>query len=183
MSEMNKEEFKKCMDYLEQHRDEIIKDNEEARVYQEVEQKRQEMEPSRLKELIIKKRQKAKVIKEKSEIFFGDDLVLYALKDTELFFDNISFDLFNTEFLKEGEELIITDCQYLAKREKEDNGKRIIYFHRWLMSKELQKFASSISNNFEIVVHHMNEDTLDNRKSNLQIMTKEEHLKIHHRVS
>lgn len=190
---MNKEEFKKCMDYLEQHRDEIVKINEEAKIREEKEfeelLKQIEGTDKETLEGLAQEKSKSEVIKEKPEVSFGDNLVLYKLKDMDisLTFDDIGFKLFNTEFLKSeyDQEMIIYKSgktKYLAKRCVE--GKINDFFHRWLMIKEIHKFAldNSISNKFDIVVHHKNGNSLDNRKSNLQVMTKNEHLKIHHRV-
>ena len=63
-------------------------------------------------------------------------------------------------------------------RVDEDGYRRFVnsgrYVHRWVMEKELKR--KLLRNE---IVHHKNENKLDNRPENLEVMTKKEHYKIH----
>jgi hypothetical protein len=48
-----------------------------------------------------------------------------------------------------------------------------IYFHRFIFEDELKILGS------EFQIHHINENKLDNRKENLQILRKDEHYALH----
>lgn len=76
---------------------------------------------------------------------------------------------------------LITKNGYLARIDK--ITKKIEYFHRFLMNEEINTFANVADYTLnEVHVHHQNENICDNRKSNLTIMSKEEHREHHHEV-
>lgn len=66
---------------------------------------------------------------------------------------------------------------YLIKY-KIDNPKDFLYFHRFLMEKELKRIYGDVD---KFVVHHINQNKKDNRFSNLTIMTEQEHKQHHSR--
>lgn len=47
-------------------------------------------------------------------------------------------------------------------------------YHRWLMEQKLGRKLSS-----DELVHHVNEDTMDNRIENLEVMSRSEHTRLH----
>lgn len=116
--------------------------------------------------------------------------VSYKRSFNEFLFDEEGFILFERKFNIKDHKLIILSKKngthhynYLARRETDRFDKSFItFFHRWLMEKEIFNFSieHNISNS-EIVVHHINFNSSDNRIENLQVMTKEEHNKIHSR--
>ena len=92
-------------------------------------------------------------------------------------------DLFEREFNTPEYTLIITYSKgdYYLARENKETG-HIDWFHRWLMSKEVDDFC--IRNNCKVdnvKVHHIYRNTWDNRKAHLKVMTKKEHDRIHGR--
>jgi len=73
---------------------------------------------------------------------------------------------------------IITDSGHIAVKVDEhpfSDARGYVRLHRLIMEKHLGRFLRP-----DELVHHINEKTLDNRIENLQVMTKQDHVKLHH---
>lgn len=57
---------------------------------------------------------------------------------------------------------------YAARWQYKKTGKQILFMHRFIMSAPKN-----------LVVHHKNGDSLDNRRSNLELMPEYDHIKVH----
>lgn len=132
------------------------------------------------------------VIKEKQEREFKvldrndkEDLIATTFEKLTFFFDKEGFEIFNEDFNVKGYSLCLVHSQngeYLARVNKETEREDL--FHRFFMKDEIEDFYSKKDVEYKnIVVHHVNFSEKDNRKLNLQVMTKEEHDILHNRTT
>ena len=150
------------------------------------------------KSLILEKEKREKIRRERKKKFskkveinvdIFDDRVEYFFGDILFIFDPEGYDLFEEKFNTFRSKIIV----YKGKKDNSEGylSKLIpglhkpLGFHRWLMSEEIEKFAkeNNISNTKEIHVHHIDGNTTNNRKENLQVMTKKTHRKLHYKSS
>ncbi len=108
----------------------------------------------------------------------GDNEVKCNFKGKTFLLDKKGYEFFYREFVINGGLSIKND--YLAI----DNpaNKYILFFHRRFMRIEIEDFCSE--NNCEgkdVVVHHRDFTTTNNKKENLKVMFEHEHKKLHHR--
>jgi hypothetical protein len=167
---MEKNKFQELMKNLEENKGAII------------------LEKARVEKRKIDKRKKyAKKIKIDVDIF--DDRVEYFIGNTIFTFDREGYDLFEAKFDTFRSKIIVYKGEetssegYLCRLLP--GLKKPLSFHRWLMLKEIEKFAkeNDIEDLRTIHVHHKDLDTTNNRKNNLQVMTKEAHRKLHNELN
>lgn len=91
-----------------------------------------------------------------------------------LIFDEITYKLFEDFSDIFNQYNIIIYNGYLARQYGDID--KIEYFHRFIHN----IYFKSYGKNFEI--HHINKNKLDNRFTNLRILTKEEHKKFHKKM-
>lgn len=152
------------MDFLEYHRDLVI---------------------TGVIEHIHKKWRKIKIITEQPQLFI--DWKYRELKfredDTIFVFDEESL-AYLRSFIEDGETLVMYregKNKYLGKVSNTNPLKYpdIKFFHIYLMQGEINKEREKRKID-DLVVHHRNRKSYDNRKDNLQVLTKEEHFLVHH---
>ncbi len=130
----------------------------------------------------VKKREREAFIKERGKntpkFEVGDNEVKCNFKGKTFLLDKKGYEFFYKEFVINGGLSIKND--YLAI----DNpaNKYILFFHRRFMRIEIEDFCKE--NNCEgkdVVVHHRDFTTTNNKKENLKVMFEHEHKKLHHR--
>lgn len=105
----------------------------------------------------------------KSEIIVLKDFLNIQIGELGGFiFDSETYEIFKSSFFC-GTFEIIVENGYLARK----NKNKVEFFHRFLMDDELW-IIGKINH-----VHHINGDKKDNRRKNLQIISKEEHFAQH----
>jgi len=107
--------------------------------------------------LCIKCRNNVKKKGERIEFQFGEEIIILD-EETKNLLENIS-----------KESLLSIQNGYLTIQK----GERIVYFHRLIFEDELKVLGE------EFQIHHINQNKLDNRKENLQILRKDEHYSLH----
>lgn len=95
-----------------------------------------------------------------------DEEIKYHFGDNLLIFDEETRNIFES-FINNFEFLIYNG--YLARKKDE----KIEFFHRLIFEDELEIIGK------EFQVHHVNENKLDNRKINLELIKKEDHYNLH----
>ena len=125
--------------------------------------------------------------KKEIEIFKGDyGITLVIFQKVGFVIDEEDLDYFNNEFNKKPYRLVIVrsknrkgkEILYLARDNKNSNTPE--YYHRLIMNKEIENFCKSKGcSKSEVVVHHINFNTKINTKSNLNVMTREQHDRLH----
>lgn len=106
------------------------------------------------------------------------DRIEYTFEGKTFTFCKEGYKLFEEDFCDEDSYKIIVDNNYLARENKINEGKN--YFHRWLMKDEVEDLKNKNKCSYEdIQVHHKDSTTTNNKKDNLQPLTKKEHRKLH----
>lgn len=107
--------------------------------------------------------------------FINDDIIVKRIEGVNFIFDKESFKEFES-FIDDNHVLIVEDG-YLARRHKRKDG-FITFFHRWLMSNEIDKFKETYGGERE--VDHLNGKN-DNRKIVLRVTSERDHKRRHGR--
>jgi len=119
----------------------------------------------------------------KPKMYYGDEISILEFQGEKFGFDQESLDFYNEEFNKKGYTIIKVPSKngsYLA-RENNETGK-ISYFHISLMEKEIEDFCfENKCDRKEVVVHHKKFNPSINMRKDLQVMTENEHNKLHNR--
>ena len=145
--------------------------------------KRRKPKKSKIEELISnvrKEREELVKEREKNAPKFEEsgDVVKCNFRGKTFLLDKEGYKFFKNEFIIFGGLSIINN--YLAIDNPANDW--IIFFHREFMRIEREDFC--LENNCEgkdIVVHHVDFSTTNNRKENLKVMFEKEHKKIHNR--
>ena len=99
-----------------------------------------------------------------------------------LIFDKEGFKLFVKEFwnCNKGYNVLMLSPYITLLRELKPSGLEKKYFHRVFMRFEIYKESKKRNCKFsDLHVHHINQSHFDNRKENLKIIHKDEHVKEH----
>jgi hypothetical protein len=116
--------------------------------------------------------------------FKDENYIIKNILGINFIFCKESLRRFNEEFGENGWEIDYDINQkykvpYLVRRK----GKIIEFFHRWLMLGKVEKYAETRHcKTEEVEVHHRNTKTNDNRMSNLQVLTRDEHFELHRKM-
>lgn len=112
----------------------------------------------------------------------GKDICI-SLNKKLFVIDKEDYNIFEDEFNLSEYTLSVhySENGYYLVRINEHTGKED-FLHRFLMQKEIEDYC--LENDYEekeVVVHHKNFYEWNNKRENLQIMSKKEHNKLHHR--
>lgn len=119
--------------------------------------------------------------REENEPKFEEDNeeVKCIFKGKKFLFDKEGYEFFKDEFILFGELSIING--YLAIDNPANDW--IIFFHRKFMRIEIEDFClKNNCNNIEVVIHHIDFSTTNNKKENLRVMLEYNHKKLHRKI-
>lgn len=181
---MDKSEFNNLINILENDRERIIK---EQKAHSERRKKEHDELWRDIMDIIHsppKEDTNIEILQGKPQVQINDEGVFCIWNKDIFLFDKEGYNLFNQKFnqvLYDFVKVNTKSGKYLAMIKKGENA--LIFFHRWLMENEIFNFAfeNNISDKYEIVVHHKNFNPSLNNRENLQVMTREEHNKLHNR--